>query len=137
MCLTTFIVKIVNDFVVIQTYDLWMLLIWFIILKTKTWRNCLHGISGLSPFGSSSAIINKTQGKDWERKFLKITSSLWFKHMEQSCLKYCHDSFADNSFHSRVMSDLQNSLTDYFIQNGCWKLSALGNTLETYKYVFI
>ena len=38
--------------------------------------------------------------------------------MGQSCPKYCHNSSINNSFYCRALSDLPDSLTDYYIQNG-------------------
>lgn len=53
--------------------------------------------------------------------------------MGQSCPKYRHSSSIDNSFHSRALSDLPDSLTDYYIQNGFEKLRHLEMLLRHLK----
>lgn len=105
--------------------------------KIKLDENSLLCISGLSPFSSTLITIKNSKERGREKKKFKKMTSLWSTHIEQSCPKYCHNFSTDNSFHSRVLSDLPDSLTDYYIQKDCWKLSALRNALQTYKNVFI
>lgn len=121
----------------IRKYRLWMHSVSPTPLKNKPWWNSLLYISSLSPFSSFLTTI-KTQGERVrEKNNSKRMASLWSKHRWQSCPKYCYSFSIDNSLHSRALSALPDSLTDYYIQNGSENLTALRNALEISKNVFI
>lgn len=116
----------------IRKYSLWMHFISPIPLKSLGEDSLLY-LSSLSPFRSFLTNHKNTRAKSEQKNNSKKLASLRWKHLGQSCPKYCHSSSADNSFHSRALSDLPDSLTDYYIQNGFENLQRLEMLLRHLK----
>lgn len=88
----------------IKKNNLWLHFFGSLPLKNKPWWKFsffVHLAASSQPWKHGERVR--------EKKFKK-TASLWSKHMGQ-VIQYCHNSFIDNSFHSRALLDLPDFLT--------------------------